>query len=233
MKPKKFSISKIYSESWEYIKFCRNKIYFIIGIFFVFAIIGYFLPVSQSIIEIILNYIEKILEQTKDLSGLQLIYFIFLNNLQASFIGIIFGIFLGITPIFLAIVNGYVLGFVAALTVKQVGVLSLLNLLPHGIFELSAVFISLGLGLNLGIPFIYRYFKYYSKKDNFLALIMGILFLFPAIILTLIINRNLRKIQLNDFLYRLGNSMKVFLFIVIPLLIIAAIIEGSLIHLVK
>lgn len=233
MKQKKFSMVKIYSDSWKYIKSCKNQIYWIISLFFAFAIIGFFFPLPERAMTLILEYIQQIIEKTKDMSDLQLISFIFFNNLQASFMGITFGIVLGITPIFLAVVNGYVLGFVASLTVNQEGILSLLNLLPHGIFELSAVFISLGLGLKLGIPFIYRYFKYYYKRDNFLALMLGILFLFPAIILTLIFSRNLRKIQFKDFGYRFNNSAKVFIFIVVPLLILAAIIEGSLINLIK
>jgi uncharacterized membrane protein SpoIIM required for sporulation len=196
MKPKKFSISKIYSESWEYIKFCRNKIYFMIGIFFAFAMIGYFIPVSQSIVEMILDYIQKILEQTKNLSGLQLIFFIFLNNVQASFLALAFGIFLGIFPVMFAIANGYVLGFVASFTVKQSGILSLWSLLPHGIFELFAVFISLGLGLNWGTFIFQKNKKKFFKENIFI-------------------------------------SAKVFLFVVIPLLIIAAIIEGSLIYLIR
>lgn len=196
MKQKKFSFVEIYSDSWKYIKSCKTQIYWIVSLFFAFAIIGFFLPLPERAMNLILEYIQQIIEKTKDMSALQLISFIFLNNLQASFIGITFGIFLGITPVFLAIVNGYVLGFVASLTVNQEGVLSLLNLLPHGIFELSAVFISLGLGLNLG---------------------------------SLIFQKNKKKFFKKNIL----KSAKVFLFIVVPLLILAAIIEGSLIFLIK
>ena len=70
------------------------------------------------------------------------------------------------------------------------------RIFPHGIFELPAVFISLGLGLKLG---------------------------------TFIFQRN----KLKAFAEFFWNSLRVFLFIVLPLLIIAAIIEGSLIFLLE
>ncbi len=192
MKKNKFNLKKEYKDSWDYIKESRNFIYFIIGVFFVFALIGFFVPASEEITKIILEFIEKLLEQTKDMSQGELIGFIFTNNLQSSFFGLFFGIILGIFPVFAAIINGYILGFVGAISVETEGSFILLNLLPHGIFELPAIFISLGLGLKMG-SFIFQKEKRKSFKKYF------------------------------------WNSLKVFLFVVLPLLIIAAIIEGILI----
>ena len=121
----------------------------------------------------------------------ELINFILLNNLQSSFFGMIFGVLLGILPVIVIIANGYLLGFVASISIEAEGVLILWRLLPHGVFELPAVFISLGLGLKLG-TFIFQKEKIQSLKKYF------------------------------------WNSLRIFLFIVLPLLIIAAIIEGSL-----
>ena len=195
-KNKKFSILNEYSESWEYIKSCKTQIYWIVSLFFAFALIGFFVPISKEIMDIILEYIKGILEQTKDMSMIQLMNFIFLNNLQASFFGLILGLFFGIAPVFFALFNGYVLGIVASLTVSQEGILSMLNLFPHGIFELPAVFISLGLGLKLGAFIFQKNKKEFFKKN-------------------------------------LSNSFRVFIFVIIPLLFIAAIIEGALIFLIK
>jgi len=192
VKKNKFSLKKAYKDSWQYIKESKGFIYFIVGIFFIFMLIGFFVPASEEITKIILDFIKKLLEQTSGMSQSELIGFIFLNNLQSSFFGLIFGIVLGIFPVFVAILNGYVLGFVGAMSVKAGGNLVLLKLLPHGVFELPAIFISLGLGLKMG-SFIFR-----KEKGEFFR---------------------------NCF----WNSLRVFLFVVIPLLIIAAIIEGSLI----
>ena len=126
------------------------------------------------------------------MSQIELIKFIFVNNIQSSFFGIIFGVFLGIFPVIGAIGNGYILGFVSLMAFEKEGIDVLLRLLPHGIFELPAVFISLGLGLKFG-TFIFQKNKGELFKEYF------------------------------------WNSLRVFLFIVVPLLIIAAIIEGILV----
>lgn len=185
---------KPFSKSWSYIKESKNFIYSVIGVFFAFVLIGFFVPASEDLTKIILEFIEKLLEQTKDMSQMELTRFIFVNNLQSSFFGLIFGTVLGIFPVLAAVANGYVLGFVGAMSVEAEGIFVLWRILPHGIFELPAIFISLGLGLKLG-SFIFR-----KEKGKF-------------------------------FRRCFWNSLRVFLFVVMPLLIIAAIIEGSLISL--
>ena len=263
MRRKKFNLKKEYKDSWNYIKESKNFIYFIIGVFFVFALIGFFVPASEEITKIILEFIEKLLEQTKDMSQGELIGFIFANNLQSSFFGLFLGIILGIFPVFAAITNGYVLGFVGAMSVEIEGGFILLNLLPHGIFELPAIFISLGMGLKLGIKPIVNYFLINKKRDEILkgvlsliSLLFALLFFVGAIGLLTnpsfveSLNPNI-SFLLSIFFFALGvlssspfiylflftksfrelffNSLRVFLFVVLPLLIIAAIIEGCLI----
>ncbi|MAH03760.1 hypothetical protein CMI39_03170 [Candidatus Pacearchaeota archaeon] len=188
----KFNLKEQYRASWNYIKESKNFIYSVIGLFFVFILIGFFLPTPEFIVEQILEFIKDLLEKTKDMSQGELIRFILLNNAQTSFFGIIFGLLLGIFPVIVTIVNGYLLGFVASISVKQEGFFVLWKLLPHGIFELPAIFISFGLGLKLG-TFIFK---------------------------------NNRGKSFREYLI---NSLRVFLFIILPLLIIAAIIEGILI----
>ncbi|MBI2043590.1 stage II sporulation protein M [Candidatus Pacearchaeota archaeon] len=185
-------IAKNYSDSWNYIKDSRNFIYSIILVFLAFFLIGFFLPVPKEIAEQILKFIEELFKQTENMSQSEITRFIFLNNLQSSITGMLFGVFLGIFPIVIAMVNGYILGFVALMSVGSEGFFVLWRLFPHGIFELPAVFISLGMGLKFG-TFIFQK----NKSESF---------------------RNY-----------LWNSLKTFLFVVLPLLVIAAIIEGILI----
>lgn len=188
---KKFSLKREYLQSWDYIKDSKNFIFIIISIFFAFALIGFFIPTPSYISEQILNFIKELVSQTAGMSQIQLISFILFNNIKSSFFGLIFGVLLGIFPIFVSLFNGYVLGFVANSSVRTNGVLVLWKLFPHGIFELPAVFISLGLGMKLGILLINREKNIF--KENFIK------------------------------------TLKVFLLVVVPLLIIAAIIEGTLI----
>jgi stage II sporulation protein M len=191
-------ISQNYSLCWKFIKESRKFIYIIIAIFFVFAFIGFFVPVPDYISSEIMKLLEELIKKTEGMSTFELIRFIFSNNLLNSFIAMTLGIFVGVFPVLFAIFNGYVLGFVAFLAVNAEGPATLLRLFPHGIFELPAVFIALGLGLRTGLFFI---------------------------------NSSSKKIK--NFKYYLYEIIRVLFFVIIPLLIIAAIIEGSLINLAQ
>jgi len=195
-KNKKEFFRSNYTQSWNYIKESKHFIYFIITLFVLFSLIGSFLPVPDAIAEQIFRFIEDLLQKTQGMSQGELTKFIFLNNLQGSFFGMVFGVVLGIFPIISIIANGYLLGFVASRSVQIGGVAILWKLFPHGIFEIPALIISLGLGLKLGF-FIFQKNKIKSFKKYF------------------------------------WNSLRVFLFVIIPLLIVAAIIEGSLIFLLR
>ena len=181
-----------YIQSWKYIKETSTFIWVITGLFLIFALIGFFIPIPDVLEKTILDYIREILEKTSGMSTGQLILFIFFNNLQAGFFGLIFGFLIGIFPLILTIANGYVLGYVASVSVASEGAGSLLSLLPHGIFELPAIIISLAMGLKFGM-FVFQKDKEKSFKKFFI------------------------------------NSLRVFVFLILPLLIIAAIIEGGLI----
>lgn len=231
-KPKNF-FKENYKKSWEYIKESRNFIYTILIIFLLFVFIGAFVPVPELLEKQILEFIEALLRKTAGMSHGELINFIFLNNLQSSFFGMVLGAVLGIFSVITSVLNGYLLGFVSSRAVYEEGIFILLRLFPHGIFELPALFLSTGLGLKLGFPFIYKYFEYYWKGKNIFALVMGVLFLPLSISLTFIFNKNLRKYQLKDFLFKVNNSIRVFIFVIVPFLIIAAVIEASLIFFFK
>ncbi len=191
-----FNLFREYKESWKYLISSKKFIYFAAGIFFLFFLIGFFIPAPEFIYDEIVNFIKELLANTQDLSGLNLIFFIISNNVQGALLGVALGVFFGIFPLISSVSNGYMLGFVSSISVNNSGFLSLLKIFPHGIFELPAIFISIGLGLKTGM-FVFH-------KDKF-------------------------KILKS----RIGNSLRVFLLIVIPLLILAGIIEGTLISLLR
>lgn len=187
-KKKENRVKGLYKESWKFLAESKNYIFVAIAIFFLLAIIGYIFPIFFK--EQIINFMKE-LSSKVDLMGIkEVIPFIILNNVKASFFAVIFGIFLGIFPVITAVANGYLLGFAARMSVNQQGISVLWRLLPHGIFELPAVLISIGLGLRLGVDFV----------------------------------RNIK-----GFWKNVAKALKLFLLIIIPLLIIAGIIEGILI----
>lgn len=201
-KKEHFNFREEYTKCWDFLKASREFLYFIILVFFIFFVLGFFFTdlidslfrvvFNVSLSETILDYINQLILQTEGMGMEELIGFIFLNNLRSSFFALVFGILLGIFPVFAAVLNGFLLGFVADLSVRSQGIFVLWRILPHGIFELPAVFISLGLGLRLGFYF-WRRRKNEKFKDLFIE------------------------------------SIRIFLLIVFPLLVIAAIIEGILI----
>jgi stage II sporulation protein M len=270
--------------------FKKIKIYLVISLilFFVFSFIGYIGLVkfispelSNKLENEVMKQIEEILNQTEGMNPFQLIGFIIANNVKTSFFGAIFGIFFGILPFMVLVSNGYILGFAARHAVysqvNNIGIFILWRLLPHGIFEIPAVLISIALGIRIGMfPF---YIK--DKKRGFLSLLLSlIIFIFLASIITSIfiflsnpnvllnkdmmaseavvgnilsnpilaifyyicfgavfvasvyiglnfLNKNDKKIVFGD----IKDSIRTFIFIVVPLLVVAGIIEGILISL--
>lgn len=180
-----------YAKCWDYLGESKNFIFAVVGIFLAFFAVGFFAPSPGFISGPLTAYLKEIVGQIQGLSAIQLISFIFFNNAKTGFFGIVFGVVLGILPVAVSAFNGYVLGFVSRLSVNANGFLVLWRLLPHGIFELPAVFISLGMGMKLGAVILKKNGKI---KENFLS------------------------------------ALRVFISIVVPLLMIAAAIEGSLIY---
>ena len=175
------------------IKEISKYIWFMAILFLVTFLVGFFYPIF--FISEVTKIIKDLIEKTKGLNGINLIRFIMANNIQSAFSGILFGILFGIIPLGIVIVNGYVLGFVANKSAHAAGLFILWRLLPHGIFEIPAILISVGIGLKLGL-FL---FTYHGKNKG------------------------------KEFLKWLIDAVRVFIFVVIPLLVIAGIIEGTLI----
>jgi stage II sporulation protein M len=185
---------KTYKECWSYLKETKNYIYSTLGLLILFFLMGFMFPVF--FVEQIKDIIRNILEKTVGLNGLPLILFILKNNLLVSVISIFSGIILGIIPILLITGNGYIVGFVSNAVSSVEGVSVLWRLLPHGIFEIPAIVISVALGIKFGFSVFY--------KD-------------PA----------------KEIVKSFWSSVKILIFIIIPLLVIAAIIEGLLINLLS
>ncbi len=144
-------------------------------------------------------YLEELFTQASTLEGWHLFWFIFWNNVRAAFVGMIGGIAFGLIPVGIGIMNGLVLGYVGALVTAEVGLSSLWRLLPHGIFELPALFLALALGLRLGV----------ASGELVYSVIVGK--------------------KRDDFMQVLRFSCMAFIKIVMPLLLLAGIIESWLI----
>jgi stage II sporulation protein M len=183
-----FFSKKSIEQSLDYIKESRNYIYFAIVAFFLFASITFIFPNNFKFLD---QFLEQILLKAEQKEGFGLLMFIFINNLSVAFYNIFLGFLLGIFPLINSVVNGGVLGYVFARVYENVGFFHLWRILPHGIFELPAIFIAIGLGVKNALFFV-------SKNEG-------------------------------EFKRRFFASFKAFIFIILPLLFVAAIIETLLI----
>ncbi len=184
-------VDKPYANSWKYIKESKNYFYFVAFLFIFGAVLGFIFSENFRFLDEIL---KEVVKKTQDLSPLELVDFILFNNIQVSFLGLFLGLLFGIFSFSNALTNGIVLGYVFHSVWIASGLSEFWRILPHGIFELPAIFISLGLGIKLGMLL-------FSKKGR----------------------ENLGK--------RVYDSLIVFLFIIVPLLIAASLIESLLISL--
>jgi stage II sporulation protein M len=196
---KKGSLYGQFLESWKSVAENRRYIYFSIILFLLFVFIAIFLPIPVELEAQLQLMIQKLVLATDGLNWLELISYIFVNNFGVAIIAILFGGLFCFVPFIIVMSNGYVLGYVIKLTLEKLGMsdglISLWRILPHGIFEIPAIMIGLGIGFKLGISFFQS------------------------------LNQNSFKIFLKEF----WRALKVILFVILPLLVIAAIIEGILI----
>ena len=135
------------------------KIFFLIGI--ALLIISSIIPFttnSKINVDNKINYLKDKAEEIKNKTFLEKASFIFFNNLLVAYMVILLGcLFISAGVI---ISNGLIIGTV----IKSTGNLSnIIYLIPHGIFEISAI----GLAFALGIRLAFSIFKIkYKIKVN-------------------------------------------------------------------
>jgi stage II sporulation protein M len=183
-----------YKEVWNYIKECRLYIYIIVGLFLISSIIAGVFGVPGIIEQEIVKIIQELIAKTAGMNSFELMWFILKNNVGAALLSLILGVVFGVFPIISAAFNGYILGYVSRLVIFETSWIELWRLIPHGIFELPAIFLAMALGMKFGMFVFSGDFK-------------------------------------NEFKRRLRLGIKTFVYVVLPLLVIAAIIEGALIGL--
>lgn len=231
MKRKKYKAKRnvmldYYKSVFGYLGEIRGYLLFTIVLFFISVGIG----VSfHSYLGFLDELLKDLVDNIKGLNGFEMFLYILQNNTQSALYSILLGIFLGIMPLFSTVTNGVVLGYVLIKASLIDGPGVILQILPHGIFELPAIFIAIALGISLGFLFIFNYFNYYLKKENNLMIILGIFLLPFAILFSMIADVKLWRIQIDSFRHKFYNSANVFFGVVLPLLIVAAIIETLLI----
>lgn len=151
----------------KFLKIIQNNSSWILlsAILFSLGLAGGFVAVQQNL-EILeqlsepyFGFLEELAEEVMTGGPLQGISLIFFNNIFTSVRIIFLGILLGLAPLLGLVVNGGLIGILAAIFMVEQNVNPLLfltlGLLPHGILEIPAFLISAALGLKLGYHAIF------------------------------------------------------------------------------
>ncbi len=136
----------------DYLYALRFYLLFVLVLFAAATVIGYQGFFSELFSES-LEWLQQLSEGIEDFTELYpswLIFMaffivIFLNNAFTCLLNIVAGPLIGIFPLFSAVVNGGLLGWLA----HEQGLIVLLAVVPHGMFELPAYFLSVAIGLRL------------------------------------------------------------------------------------
>lgn len=179
----------VFLEALDYVAESRKFVYFAIGLFILSAFVALVIPERFGFFD---ETLRDLFGKTQGKNAFELVVFIFGNNVMSSFVALFSGLALGIIPFFNALTNGALVGYVLSRSIEVSGYGVIWRLVPHGIFELPAIFIAIGLGMKFGM------FVFHKNKKK-------------------------------EFLRRGKASFNVFLYIIVPLLIVAAIIEGLLV----
>lgn len=127
----------------------RPFLAFVVVLFAATAVAGYLAP--ESVREKLVAVFRAFVSPVRDLSSDRLFLFIVVQNTRAAFIAVVSGVAFGLLPLVFAAANGFVLGVVCrtAAAALPIGAVAL-RILPHGIFELPALFLASAYGLWLG-----------------------------------------------------------------------------------
>jgi stage II sporulation protein M len=179
-------VKKQFMEAAWHARRAKTSVYLAIVVFVAGMAAGLLFP---SRFEVLLDSLRIIAERLRGKGAGATVIVIFLRNFSAVTFSLLSGALLGIVPVIAAGVNGALAGVVVSYGVKT-GLLAVLGrLLPHGIFELPAIFLSWGMGIWLGA--------------------------WP-----------LRRDVHETFWERLRGALIVLFSFIVPLLMIAAVIEG-------
>jgi stage II sporulation protein M len=153
----------------SYVYEMRIFLAMVIGLFLISAAFGYMIPGwSPDASKSLLSGLQSKAETLADQPPLLMMLGIFFNNAAGAIMAMLFGLAAGLFTVFFVITNGMVIGIVLEIMVSKLGAaggaaLFVAGILPHGIFELPAVFLSTAIGLRLGYEALRSLIK---RKDT-------------------------------------------------------------------
>ncbi len=144
-----------FKDNWDYIA-KLGPIFALTSLIFIYSIfIGYSIApdVSPQSFEGVLSNIPDPVDSTSFEMFLAILY----NNVFASFLFMLSGVFLGLPPLMFMAFNGFFVGYVSynAAQIQGIGFV-LATILPHGIIEIPAIVLCGTMGVGLGYQLIFK-----------------------------------------------------------------------------
>ncbi|WP_254532088.1 stage II sporulation protein M [Natrinema gelatinilyticum] len=143
--PPRVALEDAWNEHSRYVGFAA-------GLFAVGIAIGIgLMAAGYNLLEIIENVVgEPLFPDISEQSKLELARFLLVNNSRAFVLSILGVLSLGLLTAWAMLFNGVIVGNIGAFVATDAGVgYILVGLLPHGIFELPALFVAAGVGFRL------------------------------------------------------------------------------------
>lgn len=141
--------------------FKRDWIYLLaIALLFIGSIwLGSYLPrlnpgFAKTIEKYSLNFFSEMYSSLKGKPYIDWVVAIWTNNLKAAGTMILLGVLFPLFPLVSLVFNGFIIGVLEKTTLTKTGMSSFqvyVSLLPHGIFELTAIFIAVYVGIRFGL----------------------------------------------------------------------------------
>ncbi len=165
----------------EYLYSLKRYIQIISGVFIVSLLLGVIVSIQNPDISLkFLTTFKDSFGWIMNLSPLERMFEIFMNNARNSLLALVLGVLFGIVPLLVVAVNGLIVGMVSEIFAGQKGIAFLLAaILPHGIIELPLILISAAIGLRLGhVMYLHVKGERTNLKQEFRD---GVLFYFTRI----------------------------------------------------
>ncbi len=178
-----------------------NSVALSLAIFIVFFLIGYFVVApNEELAELLIIAIQNEMGAfSLDDDPMLLMVEIFLNNLTAAVLLFLGGAVLGVVTGYVLLTNGFVIGLVMGYMTNLKGItLSLVSIVPHGIFELSALFIASAMGFMLAESVYHEYYGSGDAADTAKGLgIKFVTIVFPMLFLAAFVESFITPVLMN------------------------------------
>jgi len=137
---------------------------------------------ASTLIEIVSETFGPIME----MSTPQIALYIFFHNTLLCSAAALLGVALGIVPILFAASNGALLGMLAAVVEDKFGWTPLvIGILPHGVFEIPAMILSIAMGIKFGQETLNAALRRNVKKKLRVEIMSGLKF-FAGVVVPLL-----------------------------------------------